>query len=78
MTFVNAKIHIFADTGKFLGNKLRYFCIFLPEVVQNGRDSRKIDRDCKHVYRGRSSYSSDILYSFDGALPLPILMMIIQ
>jgi hypothetical protein len=50
----------------------------LPEVVQKDRDSTKNDRDGKHVYRGRSSYSSDIPYSFDGALPLPILMMIIQ
>lgn len=26
-------------------------------------------------YKGNSSYSSDILYSFDGMLPLPVLML---
>ena len=31
-----------------------------------------------HLFKGNSSYTSDILYSFDGPLPLPIMMMVIQ
>ena len=28
-------------------------------------------------YKGNSSYSSDILYTWDGPIPVPILMMIL-
>ena len=28
-------------------------------------------------YRGNSSYTSDILMTFDGAVPLPILMLML-
>ncbi len=31
-----------------------------------------------YMYRGRSDYSGDILYSFDGLIPLPILLMMMH
>lgn len=30
------------------------------------------------LFRGKSSYSGDILYSINGILPFPILVMMIQ
>ena len=33
--------------------------------------------DGKYLYRGNSSYTSDILMTFDGAVPLPILMLML-
>ena len=31
-----------------------------------------------YLYRGKSTYSGDILYSINGLLPLPVLVMMIQ
>jgi len=29
-----------------------------------------------HIYRGRSSYTSDILYTFTGNIPIPVLLAV--
>ena len=32
--------------------------------------------DGKHLYRGRSTYSGNILYTIDGSIPIAVLVMI--
>jgi hypothetical protein len=29
-----------------------------------------------HLYRGRSTYTSDILYTIGGKVPVPVLLMV--